>query len=119
MQFCRSEDIAVTAYSPLGSPESGQISPLMQDPQVLEIAAEHGCSPAQVLLAWGIACGTAVIPKSVRQERLAANLAAAGLVLTTADISRLNALDRHQRFVDGSFWDLPGGPYPKQSVWDE
>lgn len=119
LSFCQQESIAITAYSPLGSAASGQMSPLLQIPEVVAIAAERGCTPAQVLLAWGIACGTSVIPKSVRRERLAENLVAAQLRLTGEELAQLRALDRHHRLVDGSFWDLPGGPYPKDVVWDE
>jgi alcohol dehydrogenase (NADP+) len=72
-----------------------------------------------VLLAWGIATGTAVIPKSVQRERLAANLAAAQLQLTSPQLAQIAALDRHHRFVDGSFWELPGGPYSRDNLWDE
>ena len=35
------------------------------------IAAQRQITPAQVLLAWGIGCGTAVIPQSVHPDRLA------------------------------------------------
>lgn len=119
MDLCRREGIAVTAYSPLGSPPSGQISPLLQIAEVVAIAAQHGCSAAQVLLAWGIACGTCVIPKSVQRQRLAENLAAAQLQLTEQELAQLNGLDRQHRFITGSFWDLPGSPYPPSVIWDE
>jgi alcohol dehydrogenase (NADP+) len=119
LAFCRQEGIVVTAYAPLGSAGSGQSSPLLQDEEVVAIAVEQGCTAAQVLLAWGIACGSAVIPKSVQRHRLAENLAAADLQLTPVQRTRLNALDRGQRFVDGRFWELPGGPYPVASLWDE
>ena len=119
LAFCQQHGIAVTAYSPLGSPVAGGPAPLLSDPTILAIAAAHGASAAQVLLAWGIACSTAVIPKSVQRERLAANLAAAQLQLTAAEIEHINGLDRHHRFVDGSFWELPGGPYSRANLWDE
>lgn len=119
LEFCRQEGIVITAYSPLGSDMSGPVLPLLQIPEVQAIASEHGCSAAQVLLAWGIATGTSVIPKSVRRERLAENLAATSLQLTADELAQLDALDRHHRFVDGGFWDLPGGPYPRRQLWDE
>ncbi|NDC34637.1 MAG: aldo/keto reductase [Synechococcaceae bacterium WB9_2_112] len=119
LSFCQQQDIAVTAYSPLGSPAGGGPLPLLVDPVVTAIAAAHGASPAQVLLAWGLACGTAVIPKSVQRERLAANLAAAQLRLGQDELEQIAALDRHHRFVDGSFWELPGGAYTRANLWDE
>jgi len=117
--FCRQHGIGVTAYSPLGSATNDRVMPLLSEATIQSIAASHGTSAAQVLLAWGLACGTAVIPKSVRPERLAANLAATQLQLTPAEIGTINALDRQHRFVDGSFWELPGGPYNRARLWDE
>ena len=119
LAFCRREGIALTAYSPLGSPPAGQSSPLLEDPAIAAIATGRGCSPAQLLLAWAIACGTAVIPKSVQRQRLAANLEAARLQLSPDDLEQLAAMDRGHRFVSGSFWDLPGSCYPMSSLWDE
>jgi alcohol dehydrogenase (NADP+) len=120
LAFCREQGIAVTAYSPLGSPASGGPAPLLHDPVITAIAAAHGASAAQVLIAWGIACGTTVIPKSVRPERLAANLqAATALQLSPAELEQIAGLDRHHRFVDGSFFTLPGGPYSAAAIWDE
>jgi alcohol dehydrogenase (NADP+) len=55
--------------------------------------------------------GTAVIPKSVHPQRLAANLAAAQLTLGASDLAQIAALDRGERFISGRFWELPGGPY--------
>ena len=72
-----------------------------------------------MLLAWGIATGTAVIPKSVQRDRLASNLAATQLQLSPEELQQLARLDRGHRFVDGSFWELPGGPYRRAELWDE
>jgi len=119
LQFCRQEGIGVTAYSPLGSPSGAGEAPLLADPTITAIAAIHGATPAQVLLAWGIATGTAVIPKSVRRDRLASNLAASQLQLSPEELQQIAHLERGHRFVDGSFWELPGGPYNRTALWDE
>ena len=119
LRLCQQEGVGLTAYAPLGSAGSDGQAPLLSDPTITAIAAAHGASAAQVLLAWGIATGTAVIPKSVRRERLAANLAASQLQLSADDLQRLAALDRHHRFIDGSVWALPGGPYSLANLWDE
>ena len=116
---CQEEGIGITAYSPLGSPAGDGKAPLLEDPAIGAIAAAHEATPAQILLAWGIATGTAVIPKSVRRDRLASNLAATELKLSRENLQRIAELDRHQRFVDGSFWELPGGPYQRAELWDE
>ncbi|XP_014831019.1 PREDICTED: aldose reductase-like isoform X3 [Poecilia mexicana] len=56
VEFCRSRNIALTAYSPFGSPgrpsemKRGEADPhnLLQDPVVADIAGKHRRSPAQV-----------------------------------------------------------------------
>ena len=83
------------------------------------IAAERGCTPAQVLLAWHLQRGISTIPKSVTPARPRENLAAAAIELPQADLERIAALDRNTRLVNGSFRLLEGGPWTLQSLWDE
>jgi alcohol dehydrogenase (NADP+) len=123
--FCRAEGIHLTAYSPLGSGDrpaqlkAADEPVLLEHPVIAAIAAEHGCSAAQVLLAWHLCRGISTIPKSVSPVRLRENLAAAAIELTPTDLERLAALDRGVRLVDGSFWLMEGSPWSLQSLWDE
>jgi len=121
---CRARGVAVTAYSPLGSPDSAAMMRrhddvlLTQHPTIVEIADAHQATPGQVLIAWAIARGTSVIPKSVNPGRIAENWGARELALTPADMTAIAALDRHQRMVDGGFWFV-GETYSPQTLWDE
>jgi alcohol dehydrogenase (NADP+) len=125
LEFCRENGIQVTAYSPLGSGDrpagmkkSGEPT-LLDNPVIQRVAAKHGVTPAQVLLAWGLSRKTVVIPKSVHPERMRQNLAAAQLVLDAQDVADIATLDRGYRFVDGSFFAGPGSPYTLKQLWDE
>jgi D-xylose reductase len=106
LHYCAQEKIAVTAFSPLGSPsyESiGMAQPaenVLRDPVVTAIAAAHGRTPAQIVLRWGVQRGCAVIPKTQTPARLTENLALFDFALSDADMSAINALDRHRRFND-------------------
>ena len=121
---CKELGVAVTAYSPLGSPDSAAMLGrhddvlLTQHPTITQIAEAHGATPGQVLIAWALARETSVIPKSVNPKRIAENWAARELTLTLADMTAIAALDRHQRMVDGRFWFL-GETYSPQTLWDE
>ena len=121
---CEALGIAVTAYSPLGSPDSAAMMGrqddvlLTQHPTIVEIADAHQATPGQVLIAWAIARGTSVIPKSVNPGRIAENWGARELALTPADMTAIAELDRHQRMVDGGFWFV-GETYSPQTLWDE
>ncbi|XCN73205.1 MAG: aldo/keto reductase [Candidatus Electrothrix aestuarii] len=125
LDFCRTNGILVTAYSPLGSPDrppalKAENEPLlMEDPVIVQIAKQHDCSPAQVLINWALQRDTIVIPKSVNPARIQANLAAASLELTADDMEKIAGLDRHLRYVSGDFWALADGPYTVANLWDE
>jgi alcohol dehydrogenase (NADP+) len=125
LKFCHQNGIHMTAYSPLGSPDRPDTFKtegepvLMADPTIVAIAKRRGVSPAQVLIAWAIHRGTAVIPKSVNSERIEQNLATADLSLTPEDLAEIASLDRHRRYVDGKIWVVENGPYTLANLWDE
>jgi glycerol 2-dehydrogenase (NADP+) len=69
-QFCARKGIHQTAFGPLG----GKGSTLHTHACVLEIAEKRKATAAQVLLSWGLRRGWSVIPKSVNEGRIKANL---------------------------------------------
>lgn len=125
IDYCLQQGVVVTAYSPLGSGDRPAVLKsrgepvLLEDPHVAAIATRHKATPAQVLIAWAIARGLSVIPKSVRPERLRENLAAAQLELRAEDLRELAALERGCRFLTGSLWTMPGSPYTPADLWGE
>lgn len=62
-------------------------------PVLKEIAAKHGKTTGQVMLRWLVQRGIAVIPKTVRKERMAENIAIFDFALDNADMQRIAALD--------------------------
>lgn len=123
LAHCAAAGIAVTAYSSLGSKgrsanaATDAAPDLFEHEVILAIAERHGASAAQILLAWGMARGLAVIPKSTKRARLEENYAAADIELTAGDLTEIASLERGSRFVDGSFWELPGSPYTVAELW--
>lgn len=84
--------IATEAWSPLGSGRG-----LLEDPVLAEIAARRDATPAQVVLAWHLAQGNIVIPKSVTPSRIAENWASLGVHLEPEDIDAIEGLERGLR----------------------
>jgi alcohol dehydrogenase (NADP+) len=125
LKFCKSNGIHLTGYAPLGSadrPERLKVEDepiLLEEPAITTIAERHGITPAQLVLSWAIHRRTAVIPKSVNPGRLKQNLSAAEVSLAQDDMPEMARLDRHRRYVSGTFWAMEGGPYTIANLWDE
>jgi len=106
LKFARQHGIAVTGFSPLGAGSYVELDmarpaeSALQDPAVLELAAAHGVSPAQLVLRWAVQRGTSVVPKSTQAERLEENLQLGGFSLSEEEMAKMAALDKHKRFND-------------------
>ncbi len=101
IDFCHKNDIAVTAYSPLGSQHHESGESVLENQVIKEIAERLKVTPAQVVLAWQMQRGVSVIPKSVHESRLKENFAAQAIVLDDADMAQIAALDKGYRFING------------------
>jgi diketogulonate reductase-like aldo/keto reductase len=88
--WCAEHGIAVVAYTPFGE-SPGLFSSRSRQGQVLhEIAAAHACSARQVALAFLLRHpGVFVIPKAVNLDHVAANAAAADLVLSAEETAAI------------------------------
>jgi len=86
-EYCRTQGIAVEAYSPL---DRGRAP---RDPVIVEIAERLERDPAQIVLRWAIQHGAIVIPKSVHRERIQANAAVFDFAIPPADMAAIDALD--------------------------
>lgn len=71
---------------------SGLKGGTMDEPVVRELADRLGRTPAQVLIAWQIARGVVVIPKSTRPERIRDNADVGDLLLADEDLTAIDAL---------------------------
>ena len=86
---------------------------LLDDPLIISIAERSGKTPAQVLLAWGIQRGTAVLTGSVTPARISENFDVTAL--PESAIHEINELDTRIRFnsvVDAGqpgFAEVPSG----------
>ena len=88
--FLREKDILPEAWAPFAEGKHG----IFQSPILAEIAGVHGCTAAQVILAWLHAQGVAVIPKSVRPGRIAENGDFFKVKLSESEIAEIDRMDR-------------------------
>lgn len=87
-EFHAAHGIVTAAWSPLGRGNG-----LTEHPVVVEIAAAHARTPAQVLLRWEVQQGIVAVPKSADRRRQAENLALFDFALADDEVAALGALD--------------------------
>ncbi|GAA0834299.1 2,5-didehydrogluconate reductase DkgB [Marinomonas arenicola] len=104
VKFMRDNNIQVTSYMTLA------YGKVLGDPVIGEIAEEVSATPAQVVLAWALSKGYAVIPSSTKRHNLASNLEALKIKLSDEAISKIDSLERNGREVN------PEGLAP---VWND
>lgn len=91
--WAKAHGIPVTSYMTLAYGKA------LEDEAIARIAAKHQATPAQVILAWALALGYAVIPSSTKRANLQSNLQAQQLTLDEEDMNTIAALDRNERLV--------------------
>ncbi len=98
------------AWSPIGGitfyRHSGAST--LDDPTIGAIAAAHGKTPAQVMLAWHVQQCRSAIPKSVTPARIAENFDVFDVELADDELAAIDALDTGVR----------GGPDPASITLD-
>jgi len=103
VEFAKSQGIPITSYMTLAYGKA------LHNPVIEAIAKQRDATPAQVVLAWAMQLGYAVIPSSTKREHLASNLKAQHLQLSDAEMAQMAALDCNDRLVN------PDGLAP---AWD-
>ena len=88
VEYDRAHDIVTVAWSPLGAGKG-----LLDDPTLTTIAAQHGKTPAQIVLRWNVELGLVTIPRSSNPVRLAQNLAVFDFTLSADEVAAISALD--------------------------
>jgi 2,5-diketo-D-gluconate reductase B len=102
-EFAKSQGVHITSYMTLAYGKA------LADPVIEAIAKARNATAAQVVLAWAMQLGYAVIPSSTQRANLESNLKAQQLRLTDAEMAQIAALDRGERLTD------PAGLSP---AWD-
>jgi alcohol dehydrogenase (NADP+) len=103
LEFCKQKDIVFLAFAPLGH---GMRPGPLEDPVISAIAARVGKTPAQVLLAWAVQRGTALLttPRTAARAQENFNISA----LPEDAFDEINRIQTRQRFNDVVKTGSPG-----------
>jgi 2,5-diketo-D-gluconate reductase A len=82
----------------------------LTDPKIIEIAAKHGRSAAQIIFAWHHAHKNVILVQTSKPERLSENINFFDIVLTEDEIKEIDALECGYRlfdpaYINGFDWD--------------
>ena len=80
VDYCRSQNILLEAYSPLG------VGKIFEIPEMKALADKYGKSIAQICVKWSLQRGYLPLPKSVNPERIKANGEIFDFELEAADV---------------------------------
>lgn len=122
IEYAKENNISITAYSPLAScdnpdrPEN--IPSLLKNEVINSIAKEHAASPAQIVLAWAMTLGCAVIPKSTTESRITENFESTKIKLSESDMKAIEELDAGIKTVTAKFFIDSEKGYTEEAIWD-
>jgi diketogulonate reductase-like aldo/keto reductase len=100
LDWCRDEEIALTAYSPLARGE------LASDPALTKIGKPHNKTASQVALRWCIQLGLITIPKATHPDRIRQNMEIFDFSLSDKEMKQIAALHRDYRQTEGDWTDF-------------
>ena len=90
-EYCASHGITMQAWAPVIRGRAFDV------PELIEIGARHGKSPAQISIRWILQHGVTTIPKSVHRERIAGNADVFDFELSAEEMSLIDTLDAGMR----------------------
>jgi alcohol dehydrogenase (NADP+) len=103
LEFCQKKNIVFLAFAPLGH---GLKPGLLEDPVISTIGARVGKTPAQVLLAWAVQRGTAVLTTPRTADRAKENFNISALPQDAFD--EINRIQTRQRLNPVVTTGVPG-----------
>jgi aldehyde reductase len=103
LEFCKEKDVVFLAFAPLGH---GIRPGPLEDPVISAIGARVGKTPAQVLLAWAVQRGTALLttPRTAARARENLNIS----VPPEDALDEINRIQTRQRFNEVVKTGSPG-----------
>uniref|UniRef100_A0A5F9CTH1 NADP-dependent oxidoreductase domain-containing protein n=1 Tax=Oryctolagus cuniculus TaxID=9986 RepID=A0A5F9CTH1_RABIT len=108
LEYCKSKDIVLVAYSALGSHREprwvDQSTPaVLENPVICALAKKHKRSPALIALRYQLQRGVVVLAKSFTEKRIKENFQVFEFQLSSEDMKALDGLNQNVRYLTSNF----------------
>lgn len=100
LDFCRENNIALTAYSPLGRGE------VFRNEVIQDLADKYGKTPAQLSLRWLVEKDIAAIPKASSSPHIKENYDVFGWDMPNEAMEKMDQLNKNNRIIDPGFGEF-------------
>lgn len=97
LDFCKKNNIAVTAYSPLARGE------IIKDKIIIELAKKYKKTASQITLRWILEKGLIVIPKASSEKHLKENLGIFDFSIKKEDTLKIDKMNINKRIINPDF----------------
>jgi len=125
VEWCQKNGIAVTAYSPFGSPDrqwaEKEEKTVLGDPKIVALAAKYSKNVGQIVLRYLLQRNLIVIPKSVTPSRIQGNLQINDFEISAEDCKEIASLNINRRACwpttvfagigEAKYFPFPDGQY--------
>ncbi|XP_075827198.1 estradiol 17 beta-dehydrogenase 5-like [Microtus pennsylvanicus] len=117
LDFCKSKDIVMVAYSALGSQRehigaNQNIPVLLDDPVLGSMAKKYKRTPALIALRYQLQRGIVVLAKSFTEKRIKENMQVFDFQLSLEDMKVIDGLNKNVRYQSFTIFEgQPGFPF--------
>lgn len=102
IDYCKSMDILVEAYSPVAHGEA------LKNPKIVRMAEKYNVSPAQLCIKYDLQLGMIVLPKASSPGHMREN-AAMSFEISDDDMKALKEIEHIKDYGESSFFPVYGG----------
>ena len=102
IDYCKSMDILVEAYSPVAHGEA------LKNPKIVRMAEKYNVSPAQLCIKYDLQLGMIVLPKASSPGHMREN-AAMSFDISDDDMKALKEIEHIKDYGESSFFPVYGG----------
>lgn len=100
LEFCRENDIVITAYAPLARAR------FLDDETIQQLSKKYGKTPAQIILRWELQKGLVTIPGSSSRDHIEENLQVLDWELEEEDERKIDEIPVEERMVTFRYGDF-------------